>query len=550
MNNFFNNNDEIVSQALLGFVKGNADAELEMLDGLPHIKCVFASNRNPSNVTILSGGGAGHEPAHAGYIGHGMLTGAISGEVFASPSVDAVLAAILHATGDAGCLLIVKNYTGDRLNFGLAAERAKNLGLKVEMIVVGDDISIPNSHQPRGIAGTLFVHKMAGYYSEQGMKLSEIKSRIDSFVNTIRSIGVAYSTCSLPGDTASSKKENVAELGLGIHGEPGVETFDPVNCKDTVNKVVERLVDGLELGSDTKLAMLVNNLGSASNLEMSVIMNDLLESELAPHIELVFGPQTYMTALDMHGFSVSIVPLTDELRAGLTAHTEVKSWRPYSTVSEPELFPINSTITQSAFISSEDSFIEKLIDGICQMLIEKEDELNELDAKVGDGDTGTTFANAAKSIKNKLNDDGLPLQNTAELLLSIGHQLSTAMGGSSGVLLSIFFTAAGNDYRSNKNLAGALQAGLDMMSIYGGAKLGDRTMLDAAIPAVQSMAKNADISEVSAQARQGADATAEITNAKAGRSSYLRSDSLSGVKDPGAVAVAMIFETLSSIASE
>jgi len=548
MNNFFNQHNEIVSEALLGLVKSNADSGFEVLDGLPHIKCAIASDRDSSKVAVLSGGGAGHEPAHAGYVGKGMLTGAISGEIFASPSVDAVLAAILHVTGEAGCLLIVKNYTGDRLNFGLAAERAKNLGLHVEMIIVGDDISIPDSKQPRGIAGTLFIHKMAGYYSEQGFSLTEMKERLDSISNTISSIGVAYSSCHLPGqDLESQSTENAAELGLGIHGEAGVEVFEPVNSKATVDMVVSRLK--LTLAGDEKLAVLINNLGAASNLEMSVIMNDLLSSEIADNIELVFGPQTYMTALDMHGFSLSIVPLTDDVRAGLKAPTTVKSWRPYSTVSNPVMVPLNSALAQSNFNSSHDALTDELVQQVCGLLIDQESHLNDLDAKVGDGDTGTTFGNGAKAVLSKLQSDGLPMQNIDELFLTIGHQLSTAMGGSSGVLLSIFFTAAGNSYKDDPNIANALQLGLDTVSKYGGAKLGDRTMLDAAIPAIQSMVNGADIKTAAEEAVKGAEATADILNAKAGRSSYLRSESLVGVKDPGAVAVAMMFEKMAKVAA-
>ncbi len=548
MNNFFNQHNEIVSEALLGLVKASADSGFEMLDGLPHIKCAIASDRDSSKVAVLSGGGAGHEPAHAGYVGKGMLTGAISGEIFASPSVDAVLAAILHVASEAGCLLIVKNYTGDRLNFGLAAERAKNLGFNVEMVIVGDDISIPDSKQPRGIAGTLFIHKMAGYYSEQGLSLSEMKQRLDNISNTISSIGVAYSSCHLPGqELDSQEKENTAELGLGIHGEAGVEVFDPQNAKATVDMVVSRLKQ--TLSGDEKLAVLINNLGAASNLEMSVVMNDLLSSEIADNIELVFGPQTYMTALDMHGFSLSIVPLTEDIRSGLKAPTAVKSWRPYSTVSNPEMVPLNDALAQNDFSSSHDALTDDLVQQVCALLIDQEGHLNDLDAKVGDGDTGTTFANGAKAVLSKLQGDGLPMRKIDELFLTIGNQLSTAMGGSSGVLLSIFFTAAGNAYKEGSNVASSLQLGLDTVSKYGGAKLGDRTMLDAAIPAIQSMVNGADIKAAAEEAVKGADATADILNAKAGRSSYLRAESLVGVKDPGAVAVAMIFEKMANVAA-
>ena len=165
MAQFINAKENLVTEAIDGVLAASGGA-LSRLDGYPHIKVVFRTDWDKSKVALVSGGGSGHEPAHAGFVGKGMLTAAVCGEVFASPSVDAVLAGILAVTGDAGCLLIVKNYTGDRLNFGLAAERARALGRKVEMVVVDDDIALPELPQPRGVAGTLFVHKIVGAMAE------------------------------------------------------------------------------------------------------------------------------------------------------------------------------------------------------------------------------------------------------------------------------------------------------------------------------------------------------------------------------------------------
>jgi len=159
MSQFVNSKSTLVTDAVDGLLWSTGE-RLARLDGYPHIKVVVRGDWDKSKVALISGGGSGHEPAHAGFVGRGMLTAAICGEVFASPSVDAVLAGILAVTGEPGCLLIVKNYTGDRLNFGLAAERARAFGLKVEMVVVDDDIALPDLPQARGVAGTLFVHKM------------------------------------------------------------------------------------------------------------------------------------------------------------------------------------------------------------------------------------------------------------------------------------------------------------------------------------------------------------------------------------------------------
>ncbi|RUX56589.1 dihydroxyacetone kinase, partial [Mesorhizobium sp. M7A.F.Ca.CA.002.09.1.1] len=162
MKHFFNRRETIVTEALDGLLRTIGSGDLARLDGYPEIKVVLRADWDKTKVSVVSGGGAGHEPSHAGFVGRGMLTAAVSGEIFASPSVEAVLAAIRAVTGPAGCLLIVKNYTGDRLNFGLAAEKARAEGFRVEMVIVADDIALPDITQPRGVAGTLFVHKISG----------------------------------------------------------------------------------------------------------------------------------------------------------------------------------------------------------------------------------------------------------------------------------------------------------------------------------------------------------------------------------------------------
>ncbi|HEX3982122.1 MAG TPA: dihydroxyacetone kinase subunit DhaK, partial [Acidisoma sp.] len=177
MRNFYNEREDIVSEALDGLVAASGGGLLRF-DPASRARVVLRRDWDRSKVAIVSGGGSGHEPAHAGLVGRSLLTAAVCGDVFASPSVDAVLAAILAVTGTAGCLLVVKNYTGDRLNFGLAAEKAKGLGLKVEMVIVADDIAIPDAVQPRGVAGTIFVHKLVGHLSESGCSLDEIAGAV------------------------------------------------------------------------------------------------------------------------------------------------------------------------------------------------------------------------------------------------------------------------------------------------------------------------------------------------------------------------------------
>jgi dihydroxyacetone kinase len=198
MTQFMNQKESIVTDAVDGVI-ATSGGKLARLDGYPHIRVVVRNDWDKSKVALVSGGGSGHEPAHVGFVGAGMLTAAVCGDVFASPSVDAVLAGILAVTGPAGCLLIVKNYTGDRLNFGLAAERAKAFGLNVSMVVVDDDVALPDLPQARGVAGTLFVHKIAGALAERGTNLDEITSRVEKVIAGTKTIGMSLDTCTVPG---------------------------------------------------------------------------------------------------------------------------------------------------------------------------------------------------------------------------------------------------------------------------------------------------------------------------------------------------------------
>jgi dihydroxyacetone kinase len=189
MKQFMNSRESLVTEAIDGLLR-TSGGKLARLDGYPHIRVVVRTDWDRQKVALVSGGGSGHEPSHAGFVGQGMLTAAVCGDVFASPSVDAVLAGILAVTGKAGCLLIVKNYTGDRLNFGLAAERARAFGLKVSMVIVDDDIALPDLPQARGVAGTLFVHKIAGAMAESGADLDTITGAATAVIKGAISIGM------------------------------------------------------------------------------------------------------------------------------------------------------------------------------------------------------------------------------------------------------------------------------------------------------------------------------------------------------------------------
>ena len=540
---FFNDRQQMVNDAIEGVIISSRFHNLARLDTDPAIRVVVRKDWNKSKVAIISGGGSGHEPAHAGFVGKGMLTAAVCGDLFASPSVDAVLNAIVAVTGDRGCLLIVKNYTGDRLNFGLAAEKAKKHGLKVEMVIVGDDISLPDNKQPRGIAGTVLVHKIAGFAAEQGKSLSDVRDIAQSACDSIASMGVAMQTCNLPeqNEEEGRIKSGHVELGLGIHGEPGASTVASQNSQETAATLVKHLRK--KTGKEARLAVLVNNLGGVSSLEMAILTKELVHSEMKEQIDYLIGPAPLVTALDMKGFSLSAIALNETFIKALQADVETAGWHPMVKLHAMPMQKHSVIHAGTQAKPSENDTVKALVCRITKTLIEQEKVLNALDAKVGDGDTGSTFAQGARDIA-QLNDDGkLPLNDTAALLELVGERLATVMGGSSGVLMSIFFTAAGQKVAKKQKIADALLFGLDQMKRYGGADLGDRTLIDALQPALEAL-KDSDLKAAVKAAQDGAEATAQMHKANAGRSSYVNSDNLKGVKDPGAVAIAAVFAGL------
>jgi dihydroxyacetone kinase len=539
MKQFMNSKETLVTEALDGLIR-TSNGRLARLDGYPHIKVVVRTDWDRSKVALVSGGGSGHEPSHAGFVGQGMLTAAVCGDVFASPSVDAVLAGILAVTGKAGCLLIVKNYTGDRLNFGLAAERARAFGLKVSMVIVDDDVALPDLPQARGVAGTLFVHKIAGAMAEAGADLDTIATAARRIIEGAISIGMSLDTCTVPG---SPKEDRIsagkAELGLGIHGEAGVEQVDFSGARAAMAMVVGRLMPRLSAGDHVAL---LNNLGSTTPLEMSVLAEELARSAIGDRVKWMVGPAPLMTSLDMHGFSVSLLPVSPTEVAHLAAPVAPPAWPPLATLAPVTTRPLPDGLAPILPVPSPHPARRALLDRCCQALIACETDLNALDAKSGDGDTGSTLAGAARALQSAL--DRLPLADPTQLYRAIGMELSQTMGGSSGVLLAIFFTAAGDASASGKDWIGALSAGLDRVMQVGGAAPGHRTLIDALAPALAALPQG--LPAAAKAARQGADATASMTRAKAGRASYLSADKLAGFNDPGAEGVARLLETLAA----
>eukprot|EP00282_Hemiselmis_andersenii_P044001 CAMPEP_0172061768 /NCGR_PEP_ID=MMETSP1043-20130122/8668_1 /TAXON_ID=464988 /ORGANISM="Hemiselmis andersenii, Strain CCMP441" /LENGTH=457 /DNA_ID=CAMNT_0012721611 /DNA_START=53 /DNA_END=1423 /DNA_ORIENTATION=+ len=415
----------------------------------------YPSKQN-SQVAIISGGGSGHEPAHAGFVGEGMLTAAVLGGVFASPSASAVLSAILAVAGKPGCLLIVKNYTGDRLNFGIALEKAKAAGIPCEMVIVGDDCALEEKGVTgrRGIAGTIFVHKAAGAAAAAGKPLSEVAGAARAAAAAVGSMGIAMTPCNLPGATPSDRLSGYEiEVGMGIHGEPGAHTQECVACDDMTATMIAAILDKpgyLKVTKGAEVGVLVNNLGATSTMEMTVVARAAianLEKRGLKPTRMLVGP--YCTSLDMLGVSISIITLDSSLTAALDAPTAAPAWgklhnlsgAPNAAGPMPSM-PAESIVKGNG---SKDDKIASLITAGTKALAAKEPELTEWDKIAGDGDCGYTMKRGAEKV---LAD--LPSYSTGDgfaLLHALADSVSASMGGTSGALLEIALRAAAGAYK-------------------------------------------------------------------------------------------------------
>ncbi|MEB6570544.1 dihydroxyacetone kinase subunit DhaK [Staphylococcus auricularis] len=283
---------------------------------------VVRAQQKQTGVAIVSGGGSGHEPAHAGYVAEGMLDAAVCGEIFTSPTPDKILSAIKSVNTGDGVLLIVKNYAGDVMNFEMAQEMAEMEDIPVEMVVVRDDVAVSNVEQRRGVAGTVLVHKYAGYLAEQGQSLSEIKDQVTAFNEGIKSIGMALTAPYVPTTEqyGFDIAEDEMELGIGIHGERGISK-EPMQ---TVDEVVQRLLDTVLKEVDAKqVVVMVNGMGGTPLSELNIVTK--YTAELLDQYEIkvqYWFVGDYMTSLDMQGVSLTLAPVTDDQLTALTARSE------------------------------------------------------------------------------------------------------------------------------------------------------------------------------------------------------------------------------------
>jgi dihydroxyacetone kinase-like protein len=321
MKKIINDPKNVVDEMLNGVVAAHPN-HVKRLEGFE----VLVRAEGPSDkVALISGGGSGHEPSHGGFVGKGMLDGAVAGAVFTSPTPDQVYEAIKAVDGGKGVLLVIKNYTGDVMNFEMAAEMAEADGIKVTHVVVNDDVAVEDSLYTtgrRGIAGTLMVHKIAGAKAEAGGTLDEVKAVAEKVIKNTKSMGMALSPCILPsaGKPSFTLAENEIEIGMGIHGEPGTHREEISSANEIADQLLAKIFDNMDLNANDEVAVMINGLGGTPTMELYIVnlhVSEVLKEKGLSVAKTFVG--NYMTSLEMAGFSITVIKLDDELKSLLMA---------------------------------------------------------------------------------------------------------------------------------------------------------------------------------------------------------------------------------------
>src|SRR6185437_4345287 len=497
---------------------------LARLSGHNVILRADAGEARDRQVAVISGGGSGHEPAHAGFGGAGMLSAAVAGEVFTSPPVDAVLAAIRAVAGTQGVVLIVKNYTGDRLNFGLAAEMARAEGIRVETVMVADDIALAATHEPssrRGIAGTVLVHKIAGAAAAEGMSLEEVVSSTRSAAQDIASMGISLSAGTTPatGKPSYTLGEREVELGLGIHGEPGIRRSLLRTADEHADEIVDAIVEAHSLRPGDRIAVLVNNLGATTWMELAIVARRVV-SVLASRglaVEHVYAG-TFMSSLDAAGVSVSVMRVNEQRLRLLDAPTSAPAW-PRVSMEHRRSIAERTTNSRAVDTAAEpvrvittSSHLHRAIDAACEAILNARDHLTELDRVVGDGDLGINLARGAAAVQEMLRTD--PGSKAADCLSRLAEKLRSVVGGSSGAFYGVLILRAAKALQSAaandpKVWVRACNEACRAVSETGGAVAGDRTMLDALLPFTEALSHGIESGQPLSQVLSDAATAAE-----------------------------------------
>lgn len=329
MKKIMNDPSQIVNEMVSGFIKVHQDRIYQV----PDTNVIARKEKEMSKTALLSGGGSGHEPAHAGFVGRGMLNGAVCGQVFTSPTPDQIFEGIKAVHQGGGVLLVVKNYSGDVMNFDMAKDLAEMEDIEVASVLVDDDIAVEDStytQGKRGVAGTIFVHKILGAYAEDGMPLQELAEEGKEVVRQLKTIGVALSGATVPevGKPGFTLAENELEFGVGIHGEPGYKREAMKSSKEIAEELVNKLKAAFDWQPGERFALMVNGLGGTPLMEQYVFVNDVLERLDQEGVVVPFSKVgNYMTSLEMNGVSLTLLKLVkDEWQQALERPVDVFNW--------------------------------------------------------------------------------------------------------------------------------------------------------------------------------------------------------------------------------
>ena len=524
----------------------------------------------PGKVVVISGGGGGHFPAFAGFVGEGFLDGAVTGNIFASPSASQVVSVAHAADQGAGVLLGFMNYAGDVLHFGQAAERLRAEGVAVQTAVITDDVaSAPDTDRARrrGIAGSMHVLKTASAAAEAGLSLAEVTDIFERANERVRTFGVAFSGCTLPGAAGPlfTVPNQRIGVGLGIHGEPGIEEIDLTTAAEVAHLLVARLLQERPAEAGNRVIVQLNGLGSAKYEELYVTFGSVLDKLEAAGLDVVESEVgEFMTSLDMGGVSLTLFWVDDELEKFYLAECDTPGYRRRTQTAAPDTRD-RSSLTEPPIITvvepgSPDSRrlasrIAVALDGVASAMTTAEAHLGAIDAIAGDGDHGIGMVNGSAAAARAAHELVAAGGGALTVLAGAGDRWAEASGGASGALWGAALTAAANVLGNAEVPTLALQseavrAFADAVQRLGGASLGDKTMLDAQLPfadAFEAAVKaNKSVPEAWSAAVAAAEAAATETanlEPKLGRARVLANRSV-GWPDPGAVSFSIIASTV------
>ena len=582
MNKIINNPNHIVYEMCKGIEL--AHPELQFIEKFKIIKKRII---NKEKVSLISGGGSGHEPAHAGYVGDGMLDAAVCGDVFASPSQVQVYQAIRETTSNKGTLLIIKNYSGDMMNFKNAAHLAKEDGIDVEYVKVDDDIAVQDSLYTigrRGVAGTIFVHKIAGALAETGKNLQEVKAVAEKAARNVKSIGFAFSSCTVPakGSPTFDIADDEMEYGVGIHGEPGIQREKTISANELASRMVVSLLRSLDM-TQGEVALMINGFGSTPLQELYVlnhaVYKELIASGITVHRIFVGN---YMTSIDMIGASVSLLKLDDELKTLLNFPCITPGLNIYGQTLQAEYVPLliekensmSSNISYKIQTDEVHSFIYNerlslnnlyyLVDAMSECIIRNEVPFCELDAIAGDGDFGMSIAKGFQRLKYEWNEITTTSNSIGDFLEKCSLIIMEHCGGASGPIWGSAFRGASKyagvvSDLSLMQFADMIQSSIVAIQNTGertfgrGAIVGDKTLIDALVPFADSLKASAidclsfkeAFKVAAASAVEGANTT-KLISAKMGRAGTVGERSI-GHPDAGAQALGIIFTELADL---